>query len=256
MDQALPARIAEGFALAKEDAVAEGFEMVRAALLVVLVLSPLALFGPVASGQGSASKSYKPLSGKAFEDALNRLLPPHEGPGKNTRFVITLRYLPPWGAESQIRISYDVFSKGKVAVWMLPKPLRRSLDDFLSEGGKETELASVVSSIQVKKEEFEITGEAARGCLAGLWSAVTGMAKEAREFALKLDGTPEIQIVLDATTYQAFYTDAANHIEVRASGPDPERILDPDDLDAVVKWMLAIRRQFMTATAQPTQGTR
>ena len=111
-------------------------------------------------------------------------------------------------------------SKGKVVLWTLQKPLRETLNAFLRNGGKESDLVGAVPTIQVTKGEFEIVGKAAREILAGLWGAVAGMAKEAPEFALKHDGTPEMEIVLDATLYQAFYTDAANYIEVSATGPD------------------------------------
>jgi hypothetical protein len=186
------------------------------------------------------------LSAEAFQSALNLLLPPHPYPGKNIRFVVALRYLPPWGPESQIRLTYDVYSRSTVTVWTLPKPLGSTLDGFLRDGGKESDLGAVVSSFEVKKDEFDLGREAGREFLSGFWDAVAGMAKDAPRLALKLDGTPNMQVVLDATLHQAFSSEGANYIEVSAGGPDPERVRNPDDLDSLVKWKLEVRHRFIT----------
>ena len=210
------------------------------------------LFLIVAAAPGQAVNPYTPVSGETYEAVLNQLFAGHQTT-RNTRFHITLRILPPFAAESEIDITYTMDRKGAAVLRTPSKPLRRALDDYAATGARQ-DIARLVSLVQVKTETFEIEGDIARGWLKGFWRSIAHLAQAGPDLALKNDGAREVEVTLDATTYQVFYSDAEIHFQISAPGPDPAWAGDLSKLDPLVKWMLEVRREIEARKAKSARG--
>ena len=198
-----------------------------------LIVAPF----PVAQGA-------QPVSGATVTDALNQLFPRHEDLAKDTRFAITIRYLPPSGRESQIGIAYHLDKRSAVTLSTTSESVSQALNEPAAAG--QNHFAKAVSRIHINTQTVALDSGTAKQCLSEFWSSILSLARIGPGIALKYDGTQEVDVALDATMYQIHYSDAENEITLSVEGPDPEWSGDLEKLDPVVKWALGVRRQIIS----------
>lgn len=213
-------------------------------------LGVLLVASGVASGQTLGQ--YTPISGKTYEAVLGRLFSGHQA-RRDGRFQMTVRILPPFAAESEISIAYTVAQQAVVSAITMSKSLRQTLDEHVAAGGGR-EVEQLAGLVSVKTVRHEVEGEVARGWLRGFWGAIAAEAQEGPARVLKLDGTRELELVLDATTYQIVYSDAEAHYRISVAGGEPELSGDASKLAPLVRWVLEVRRQLEEMKGNPTGG--
>lgn len=211
--------------------------------LVILVVAAL----PVPA-QAAAAQGHTPVSGATFEAVLSRLFPSHQDLAKGARFAITLRFLPPFAAESQIGIVYGIDSKATATIVTLSNSLGRTLNDAAATGAQ-ADTSRFASLVQAKTERAFLDSGLTRQWLTTFWSSVSALAKTGPAIALRHDGTREVDVTLDPTIYEVFYSDPENDLRLSIQGPDPEWSGDLEKLDPVVKWMLLVRREVLQLTS-------
>lgn len=205
-----------------------------------------------ATAGGQAMSGHQPIGGDTYEAVINRLFSGHPPLTPDTRFQLTFRILPPFAPEAEVSISYTTNQKAAILLTVPSKAVRGTLDEYASTGAPR-DLETLISLVQARTETLEVKGELVGGWLRSFWSAVAGFANNRPRLALKGDETGEVEVTLDATVYQVFYSDSESQLKFSVLGPDPHWSGNPRKLDPLIKWMLEVRQNVEALRIQRTK---
>lgn len=199
------------------------------------VILGLLIAGFIASGAQRAT-AYRPLDGREFSELLETYL------GRSERlvsgrevFALTVRILPPFSPERELRIVSPSHGAAIATVKTLSRPLQQSVNEYLARGGVREMSAEFRRSISVSIEYSEITSQEMGAWLDALRNAI---GRTPQMLAMQNREPDTVRVSLDPTIYELSYDTGETHLVITSAGPDPTSQYAAAGLSPIIRWIL------------------
>lgn len=187
------------------------------------------------------AQTYQPLSGKEYEEILDRALPSHSAIGTRKRLIVTLRILPTFGRESQLVIMCEYSPHCLLGRTILISSLNSTVHENFSRGDSKATVMGITPESETALTPVQ--QDVATALVVALWKAIQlHAAREEGEHKDRDYRTGEVSIALDATTYRISISHGQTYMDLTFLGPDPAADLAGVELSPLVGWSVELTR--------------
>jgi hypothetical protein len=208
-------------------------------------LVPL-LLASAAYAANAAAPVHRHLSLEAYGRILNLVFPHKEPDASVILYEMVLRFMTSKHSESEVVI--DVYQTGRTEGWLFQVPgpsVWNTANEYVQKSGRE-DVEQIAKLVRRSKREINISPDQAEAwhaaCLESLGQATTVL--KAEEVATKKTG--EVEIYLDGSTYELWFSQAATEIHWRSMDQEVDDSGSAGG-SPVAAWMNDVRRYALSA---------
>ena len=161
---------------------------------------------------------------------------------RDARFVIVLRFLPPFSAEEQIVVTYGMKSETRLQYRVASRQIGMGFG--VSEN---TDQPSATDTIQTDTTSLTLSSKEGQAILAGFFGSLTKTTGPMLTETMRGQEQGVVFLRMDESRYYARFEDVSSGVVFRVNGSDLDAPDRPAELE-LARWMKHLRKEVRQGT--------